>query len=208
MVPGPESPTNEDRGMKEPDDGAHRHRGGARRGHRSSARAVHRAPAVQPRGAVRQEAAGRRRPPPLRLPRGRRDVDERRHARAQGPARPDPVQDLPHRLHRRCHPGGPLRGLRHVGEHLGLPAGVQERADPPRPAAAPLCRQRRRLPLASSRPGVRQARRGADPRKTLAAGGEGQDRALLPDASGRLAGPRRSRRAGDPGDPDRRGHRG
>ena len=42
---------------------------------------------LSPRGAVRQEAAERRRrPPPLRLPRGRRAVDERRHARAQGPA--------------------------------------------------------------------------------------------------------------------------
>ena len=71
--------------------GAGDHQDGARGRHRGSARPVHRAPASRPRGAVRREAAERRRrPAPLRLPRGGRAVDERRHARAQGPRRPDP----------------------------------------------------------------------------------------------------------------------
>ena len=35
--------------------------------------------------------------------------NERRHARTQGPARPQPAQDLPDRLHRRRHPRHPVR---------------------------------------------------------------------------------------------------
>ena len=61
----------------------------------------------------RQAGGGRRRPPPLRLPRGRGALDERRHARAEGPARAPPAQELPHRLHRRRHPRRSLRRLRH-----------------------------------------------------------------------------------------------
>ena len=64
--------------------GASDRQDGARPRHREPACPVHPAPASRPRGADRQEAAGRCRPAPLRLPRGRRVVDRRRHARAQG----------------------------------------------------------------------------------------------------------------------------
>ena len=120
--------------------GAQRHPGGHRGRHRPPARRLDRAPAVQPRGPVRQKAPGRRRPPPLRLQGRRRAVDERRHARAKGPARQKPPQDLPHRLHRRRHPRRPLRRLRHRREHSGIPAGVQERHHPARHPPAPLRR--------------------------------------------------------------------
>ena len=120
--------------------GAQGHPEGPRGRRGSSARPVHRTPAPQPRGPVRQEAARRRRPPPLRLQGSRRAVDERRHARAQGPARPNPAQDLPHRLHRRRHPRHPVCRLRLGRKRPGLPAGVQERPCAPRTRSAPVRR--------------------------------------------------------------------
>ena len=65
------------------------------------------APAALARGTARlsPRRPRRHRPAPLRLPRRRRAVDERRDARTEGRRRAPPSKDLPHRLHRSCrHP--------------------------------------------------------------------------------------------------------
>ena len=96
-------------------------------------------------------------------------------------------KDLPHGLHRRCHPRAPLRRLRLLREHHRVPAGAQERAHPPGTSVEALRRQRCQLPLAPARRRVRQARDCAHPRSPLAASGKGENRALLQNAPRRLA---------------------
>ena len=88
---------------------------------------LHRASAADPPwpDGQTQGRPGRSGSAPLRLRPGRADVDERCDARAERPGRRSAqAQDLPDRLHRRCHPGRPLRRLCPVGEHRHLPAGA------------------------------------------------------------------------------------
>ena len=83
-------------------------------------------------------------------------------------------KSLPHRLPRRRHPRGALLRLRPVREHASLPAGVQAGAPASRHPAAPVRRQRRQLPLAAPRAGVRQAGRRAHPRPAYQPQGKGK----------------------------------
>ena len=73
-----------------------------------------------------------------------------------------------------------LRRLRPRREYRRLPARVQASADPPRPAATAVRRQRRQLSLPTTGADLRQARHRPDPRPALSATGQGQDRTLLP----------------------------
>ena len=165
------------------------HRRGARARGRAPAGSLHGASAALARRPSRQtpRRARRHRPATLRLPLRRRAVDERCHARTEGQRWAPTPKDLPHGLHRRCHPRAPLRRLRLLREHHRVPAGAQERAHPPRASVEALRRQRCQLPLAPARPRVRQARHRAHSRSPLAASGKGENRALLQDASRRLA---------------------
>ena len=79
-------------------------------------------------------------PAALRLPRRRRAVDERCHARAEGRRRAPAPKDLPHRLPRRRHPGDSLHRLRPLREHHRLPARAQAGHRPARtPGSALYC---------------------------------------------------------------------
>ena len=165
------------------------HRRRARARGRAPAGSLHGASAALARRPSRQtpRRARRHRPATLRLPLRRRAVDERCHARTEGQRWAPTPKDLPHGLHRRCHPRAPLRRLRLLREHHRVPAGAQERTHPPGTSVEALRRQRCQLPLAPARPRVRQARHRAHPRSPLAASGKGENRALLQDASRRLA---------------------
>ena len=81
----------------------------------------------------------------------------------------------------------PFAAHRLLREHHRVPAGAQERTHPPGTSVETLRRQRCQLPLAPARPRVRQARHRAHSRSPLAASGKGENRALLQDASRRLA---------------------
>ena len=85
-----------------------------------------------------------------------------------------PSQDLPDRAARRRHARDPARRLRLRRDRRVLPARLQASRAAPRPAATPVRRQRRQLPLHPTGRDLRQPQRASDPRAPPPARGKGK----------------------------------
>jgi len=115
------------------------HRRRPRPRHRPPARPLDGAPAALARRPARRSPRRprRHRPATLRLPRRRRAVDERCHARTEGARRAPAQKILPHRVHRRCHPRHPLRAkppCADTSPQPCIPACIGWATSPSRPA--------------------------------------------------------------------------